>query len=93
LSVSKGEALPFHLLKCDRKKLNVVEANKICKVKILDRFGTLENLNDNVEVNTVLEISWKNIKISVKILDHYELKQHGHSLAENIQNFRLKEAG
>jgi hypothetical protein len=58
-------------------KLNNAEVKEQQQVKISDRLETLENLNDNVDVNRAWENIRGNIKTSAKdSLDHYKLKWH-----------------
>jgi hypothetical protein len=57
----------------DLRKLNYAEVKEQYQVKITNRFATLKNCDDNVDMNT----AWENIKTSVKdCLGHYELQQH-----------------
>jgi hypothetical protein len=49
----------------------------VYQVEISNRFTTLENSDDDVDVNRAWEIIRENIKISVKkSLGFYELKKH-----------------
>jgi lipoate-protein ligase A len=59
------------------QKLNKVEGKEKYHVEFSNRFASLEDLDTEVEINTIWETIRKNIKISVKeSLDYYELKQH-----------------
>jgi hypothetical protein len=59
------------------KMLNDVEGKEKYRVEISNRFATLEDLDTEVEINTIGETIRENIKISVKeSLGYYEPKQH-----------------
>jgi hypothetical protein len=59
------------------KKLNDVEGKEKYHVEVSNRFAALEDLDAEVEINTIWEIIRENIKISAKeSLGYYELKQH-----------------
>jgi hypothetical protein len=66
----------FHMERFNFKKLNEVEGKENC-VEVSNRFVALEDLEAEVEINTIWETIRENIKISVKeSLGYYELKQH-----------------
>jgi hypothetical protein len=57
------------------RKLNVVQGKEKCRVEVSNRFGALEDLDTEVEINTVWETITENIKISAKeSLGYYVLK-------------------
>jgi hypothetical protein len=57
--------------------LNEVEGKEQYPVQISNRFAALENLDTEVNINTVWETIRENIKISAKeSLGYYELKKH-----------------
>jgi hypothetical protein len=59
------------------KELNEVEGKEKYHVEVANRFAALEDLDAEVEINTIWEIIRENIKISSKKhLGYYELKQH-----------------
>jgi lipoate-protein ligase A len=59
------------------KKLNEEEGKDKSHVEVSNRFAALEDLDAEVEINTVWETIRENIKISAKeILGYYELKKH-----------------
>jgi hypothetical protein len=59
------------------KKLNEVKGKEQYRVDISNRFGTLENLDSEVDVKKSWETSRENIKITLKeSLGYYELKEH-----------------
>jgi hypothetical protein len=61
----------------DLKTSNDADVKKEYQVKISNRFATLENLDNHVDINGTLENIREKIKISAKeSLGHYELKQH-----------------
>jgi hypothetical protein len=77
LSVIKRVAQKFDMHRFDLKKLNDAEVKEQYQVKIKNRFATLENCDDNVDMNTAWENIRENIKASAKdSLGHYELLQH-----------------
>jgi hypothetical protein len=59
------------------KKLNLIEGKEKYGVEVSNRFAPLEDMDTEVEINTIWETTRENIKISVKVsLGHYELKLH-----------------
>jgi hypothetical protein len=59
------------------KKLNDVEGKEKYLVEVSNRFAALDDLDTEVEINTIWETIKENIKISAKkSLGYYELKQH-----------------
>jgi hypothetical protein len=59
------------------KKLNTVEGKEKYHVEVSNRFAALENLDAEVEINTIREKIRENINFSTKeSLGYYELKQH-----------------
>jgi RNAse (barnase) inhibitor barstar len=61
----------------NRKKLNEVEGKEKYHVEVSNRFAVLEDLDTEVEIDTVWETIRGDIKISVtKSLSYYELKKH-----------------
>jgi hypothetical protein len=61
----------------NHKKLNEVEGKEKYHVEVSNRFPALEDLDAEVEINTIWETIRENIKISaIQILGHYEMKQH-----------------
>jgi hypothetical protein len=50
------------------KKLNEVEGKERYQIKIPNRFAVLENLDDDVDINTGWESIRQNIKISAKVI-------------------------
>jgi hypothetical protein len=59
------------------KKLNEVEGKEKYRVEVSNRFVVLEDLDAEVEINTIWETIRENIKISAKeSLGYYEPKQH-----------------
>jgi hypothetical protein len=77
LAVNKQGAHKFHMERFNLKKLNKVESREKYRVEVSNRFAALEDLDAEVEINTISETIRENIKISVKeSLGYYELKQH-----------------
>jgi hypothetical protein len=59
------------------KKLNEVEGKEQYRVEISNRFAALENLDDDMVINTTWKTIREDIKISAKgSLGYYELKKH-----------------
>jgi hypothetical protein len=63
--------------KFNLKKLNEVESKEQHCVAVSDRFTALEDLDAEVDINSVWETIREDIKISAKQnLGYYELKKH-----------------
>jgi hypothetical protein len=59
------------------KKLNNVEGKGQFRVEVSNRFAALEDLDTEVEINSVWETIRENIKISSKeSLGYFEFKKH-----------------
>jgi hypothetical protein len=59
------------------KKLNEVVGKEQFCVEVSNRFAALEDLDADMEINSVWETIRENIKISVKeSLGYFELKKH-----------------
>jgi hypothetical protein len=59
------------------KKLNEVEGKEKYCFEVSNRFAALEDLDAEVEINTIWETIRENIKISVEeSVGYYKLKQH-----------------
>jgi hypothetical protein len=59
------------------KKLNEVEGKEQFHVELSNRFAALEDLDAEVEINSVWEMIRENIQISAKeSLGYFELKKH-----------------
>jgi hypothetical protein len=59
LSVSKQAAQKFYMERFSIKKLNDVEVKEEYQDKISNRFATLENLDNDLDINRV----WQRIRI------------------------------
>jgi len=76
LAVSKQAAQKFDVERFNLGTLNELKVRKNYKIKILNRFAALENLNDDEDINSALENIKEIITISAKdSLGLYELKQ------------------
>jgi hypothetical protein len=76
LAVNKQGSHKFHTDRFNHKKLNEIEGKEKYRVEGSNRFAALEDLNTEVEINTVWETIREIIKTSViQILGHYEMKQ------------------
>jgi len=77
LAVSKQAAQRFDGERFNLRKLNDLEVRKQYQIEITNRFASLENLNDDEDINRAWENIKENIKTSAKdILGLHKLKQH-----------------
>jgi hypothetical protein len=71
LDVYKQTTHTFYMERFNLKKLNEVEGKELYRVEISNRFAALENLDDDVRINT------DNGKISARgSPGYYEMKKH-----------------
>jgi hypothetical protein len=56
----------FHMERFNLKKLNEIEGKEQFRVEVSNRFAALEDLDTEVEINSVLEMTRENINISAK---------------------------
>jgi hypothetical protein len=76
LAVNKQGSHQFQMERFNLKKLNEVEGKEKYCVEVSNRFAALEDLDAEVEINTIWETIRENIKISVKdSLGYYEPKR------------------
>jgi hypothetical protein len=64
--VNKQEWHKFHTGRFNLKKLNEVECKEKYRVEVSNRFAAWENLDAEVEINTLWETVRKNLKFSAK---------------------------
>jgi hypothetical protein len=77
LAVNKQGSHKFHMERFSLKKLNELEGKERYSVDVSNRFAALEDLNAEVEINTIWKTIRENTKISAKeSLGYYEPKQH-----------------
>jgi hypothetical protein len=76
LAVNKQGPHKFHMEKINLKKLNEVEGKEKYHVEVSNRFAAQEDLDTEVETNSILETIKENINISMKDSLGYELKKH-----------------
>jgi hypothetical protein len=77
IAVNKQGSHTFHMERFNLKELNDVEGKEKYHVEVSNRFAALEDLDAEVEINTIWETITENITISVKeSLGYYEPKQH-----------------
>jgi hypothetical protein len=77
IAVNKQGSHKFHMESFNLKKLNRLEGKEKYHVEVSSKFAVLEDLEAEVEINTIWEMIRKNIKISAKeSLGYYEPKQH-----------------
>jgi hypothetical protein len=53
LAVNKQGSHKFHMERFSLKKLNKVEGKEKYRVEVSNRFATLDNLDTEVEINTI----------------------------------------
>jgi hypothetical protein len=76
IAVNKYVSHKFHTDRFNLKMLNEVEGKKKYRVKVSNSFAELEDLDAEVETNTVSETIRENIEMSAKeSLGYYELKK------------------
>jgi hypothetical protein len=66
LAVNKRRSHRFHIERFNLKKLNNVEGKEQYCVEVSNRFAALEDLDEEVEINSGWEIIRENIQISSK---------------------------
>jgi hypothetical protein len=66
LAVNKQRSQRFDMERFNLKKLNDVESKEKCRVEVSNRFAALEDLDTEVEINSVWETIRVNKKISAK---------------------------
>jgi hypothetical protein len=77
LAVNKQGSHKCHMERFNLKKLNELEDKEKYRVEVSNRFAELEDLDAEVEINTIWETIRENIKIAAKErLGFYEPKQH-----------------
>jgi hypothetical protein len=77
LAVNKQRSHRFDMQGFNLKKLNKVEGKEQFRVEVSNRFAALEDLDDEVEINSAWEIIREKIKISAKVsLGYYGLKRY-----------------
>jgi hypothetical protein len=88
IAVNKQGSHKFQMERFNLKKLNEVEGKEKYHVEVLNSFAALEDLDAEVEINTIWETIRDKIKISAKeSLGHYDLKQHKPGLMKDAQNY------
>jgi fructose-1-phosphate kinase PfkB-like protein len=77
IAVNERGSHRFHMARFNLKKLNEAEGKVKYRVEVSNRFGALEDLDAEVQINTIWETIRQNIKISAKrSLGYYEMKKH-----------------
>jgi len=88
LAVGKQAAQRFDRQTFYLRKLNEQEVREQCRIEITYRFGALENLNDDEDVNRTWESIKENIQTSAKeSLVLHELKQNKPWFGEECLGF------
>jgi hypothetical protein len=67
LAVNKQRSHIFNMNRFNLKKLKVANGKEQNGVEVSKRFSALEDLNTEVEINTVWEIIRENTKISARV--------------------------
>ena len=94
LALGKQAAQRFHRQRFNFRKLNEPEVRKQYQIEFTNRFATLENLNDDEDVNRTWENIRENIKISAKDrLGLHEFKQNKPWFDEERLGFLIKGSG
>jgi hypothetical protein len=76
LVVKKQRSNRYNMERFNLKKLNDVEVKEHYHVEVSNRFGALEDLDTEVEINSAWETVRENIKISAKeSLGYFEMKK------------------
>jgi hypothetical protein len=76
-AANKQGSHKFHMDRFNLKKLKEVDCKEKLHAKVSNRFGTLEDLDIEVEINTVWGTIRENIKMSAKeSIGYYGLKKH-----------------
>jgi hypothetical protein len=74
LAVNKQRSQRYDMERFNLKKLNDVEGKEQFRVEVSDRFAALEDLDTEVEINSVWEMIRENIKSSAKeSLGYFEI--------------------
>jgi hypothetical protein len=77
IAVNKQGSHKFRMERFNLKKLNDVEGKEKYRVEVSNRSSALEEIDAEVEINTIWEKIRENIKISAKeSLGYYKPKQH-----------------
>jgi hypothetical protein len=88
IAVNKQGLHKFHMQRFNLKKLNEVEGKEKYHSEASNKFAALEDLDAEVEINTIWEMIRENINISViESLSYYELKKHNPSFDEGCSKF------
>jgi hypothetical protein len=66
LAVNKQGSHTFQMERFSRKKSNEVEGKEMYRVEVSNRFAALEDLDAEVEINTIWETIRENIKLLAK---------------------------
>jgi phosphomevalonate kinase len=77
LAVNRQRSHKFHMERLNLKKLNEVEGKEQFCVEVSDRFAALEDLDEEVEINSSSETIRQNIKnLAQESLGYSELEKH-----------------
>jgi len=91
LAVGKQAARSFDRQRFNLRKLNKPEVREQYQIEITNRFATLENLNDNEDVNRIWENIKENIQTTAKgSLGLHEFKQNKHWFDEECLGFLVQ---
>jgi hypothetical protein len=88
LLVNKQRSYRFHMERFNLKNLNEVEGEEKFCVEISNRFAALEDLDIEMEINSVWELITDNIKIPAKErIGYYKLRKHKPWINERCSKF------
>jgi hypothetical protein len=91
IAVNKQGSHKFHMERFNLKKLNDLEGKEKYRVEVSNRFAALEDLDAEVEINTIWETIRENIKISAKeSLGYHEPSSISHDLMKDAQNYWIR---
>jgi hypothetical protein len=77
LAANKQASHKFYMERFNLKNSNEVKVKEKYRVEVSNRLAALEDLDTEVEINTIWETIRENIKISAEESQgYYELKQH-----------------
>jgi hypothetical protein len=77
LTWNKQRSHRFHTARFNLKKLNEVESKEQHSDEVSNRFTAVEDLNNEVDINSAWEMIRENIKISAKDgLGYFDMKKY-----------------
>jgi hypothetical protein len=86
LALNKQRSHTFHMERFNLNKLNKVEDKEQFRVEVSNRFAALEELDAEVEINSVWEMVRENIMLSAKESDLNDFKAHSNMKYSYLSN-------